>query len=204
MGSTEYRDEGWLREKYHAEGLTLDEMGELCGVTNTTISDWMDRHGIEKLGRREAQRISGKHTDREWLAEQYHGKKRTLADIADECDVGPVTVMNWMERHNIPRREATRHKRVSPARYYMPPDNPYPVVASKCQGEFRQAKVHQLVAIADGADPDKVFSDGEYQCHHRNGVPWDNRPENIGVLSATEHADEHWPDRERAPTGEFL
>jgi len=203
MGSTEYRDEGWLRDKYHAEGLTLSEIGELCGVTNTTISDWMDRHGIEKLGRREAQRISGKHTDREWLAEQYHGNERTLQSLADECDVDRVTIHNWMERHNIPRREATRHKRVSPASFRTIKRG-YERSASKTNGEPKYVLIHQLVAIADGADPEKVFSDGGYQCHHKNGIPWDNRPENIEVLSATDHANEHWPTRERAPTGEFL
>lgn len=48
--------------------------------------------------------------------------------------------------------------------------------------------VHQLVAIANGADPHKVFSDGEYHCHHKNGVRWDNRPGNIEVLSSSEHS----------------
>jgi len=203
MGLTKYHNEGWLREKYHGEGLTLDEMGELCGVTGTTISDWMDRHGIEKLGRREAQRISGKHTDREWLAEQYHGNERTLKSLADECDVDRVTILNWMERHNIPRRDATRHKRVSPAQFLTDHEG-YELVRSKHSGVLKHARVHQLVAIANGSEPAKVFSDGEHQCHHVNGIPWDNRPENIEVLTEREHADEHWPDRERAATGEFL
>ena len=202
MGSKKYHDESWLREKYHGEELTLREIGDLCGVTGTTISDWMKRHGIERRDRRQAQRANGRHTEREWLAEQYHGKGRSLKDMAKDCDVNPVTIMNWMERHEIPRREATHHKHVSPASYHAL-ERGYVRMSSKCDGENKYVFVHQLVAIANGSDPHKVFSKGEYQCHHKNGVRWDNRPENIELLSEKDHADEHWPKRVRTPTGEW-
>ena len=203
MGSKKHHDESWLREKYHGEELTLREIGDLCGVTGTTISDWMDRHGIERRDRRQAQRANGRHTEREWLAEQYHGKGRSLKDIANECDVNPVTIMNWMERHDIPRRTATQHKRNEPANHTFMPTG-YERVASKHKGEFKQAKVHQLVAIANGADPHKVFSGGKYECHHKNRIPWDNRPENVELLDGIEHDEIHAAERERAPTGEWL
>jgi SLT domain-containing protein len=44
---------------------------------------------------------------------------------------------------------------------------------------------HQLVAIADGADPHKVFGGG--QIHHVNGCRYDNRRENIVLLTSQEH-----------------
>lgn len=203
MGSKKYHDPEWLREKYHDERMTMREIAALCDVTNTTIGDWLDRHGIEKRDRREAQRPEGRHTNREWLAEQYHVNGRSLSDIADECDVDKVTIMNWMERHDIPRRDATQHVRESPSNFTTL-ESGYERVASKRNGELDQAKVHQLVAIANGADPYKVFSNGEYQCHHINGVPWDNRPINVEVLEAGEHQDRHWPMRDREDTGEFL
>lgn len=181
----------------------MREIGDMCDVTNTTISDWLSRHGIERRDSREAQRPSGNHTDREWLAEQYHGHSRSLSDIAQECDVNKVTVMNWMERYDIPRRTATQHVRQTPANFTTL-ESGYERVASKKDGEFDQAKVHQLVAIANGADVRKVFSDGEYECHHKNKIPWDNRPENIEILSGKEHDELHADERERAATGEFL
>lgn len=57
--------------------------------------------------------------------------------------------------------------------------------------------VHQLLAIADGADPYKVFSSGEWHVHHDNEIPWDNRPKNLGLLTRTEHLTHHAPEKGR-------
>jgi hypothetical protein len=68
-----------------------------------------------------------------------------------------------------------------------------------------RAYVHQLVAIADGADPDKVFSNGEYNVHHRNCVKWDNRPDNLELVEAgrhhCHHAGQSWPGRRSVSRG---
>ena len=204
MGSKKYHNADWLREKYHGEEMTLREVGDLCGVTDATIGAWMKKHGIERRNRRQAQRAKGRHTEREWLAEQYHGKGRSLKDIANECDVNAVTIMNWMERHNIPRRSYSDHLR-KPKVSRIKIERGYIRLSSRRPNSNGQDSVfeHQLVAIANGADPHKVFSDGEYQCHHKNGIRWDNRPENIELLSGKDHADEHWPKRVRTATGEW-
>lgn len=54
-------------------------------------------------------------------------------------------------------------------------------------GETNVVHVHQLVAIADGADPYKIFSGGTYHTHHDNEVRFDNRPENLEVRPAEDH-----------------
>lgn len=55
----------------------------------------------------------------------------------------------------------------------------------------RYVYVHQLVAIAEGADPAEVFSDGEFSVHHRNGCRFDNRAANLETLRHSEHFGEH-------------
>jgi 5-methylcytosine-specific restriction endonuclease McrA len=52
-----YRDESWLRDKYHSEKLSSAEIAELCDCSKQTILTWMDRHGIEKRSKSEAAKI---------------------------------------------------------------------------------------------------------------------------------------------------
>jgi len=54
----------------------------------------------------------------------------------------------------------------------------------------RYVYVHQLVAIADGASPYLVFSDGDYHIHHRSGFKYDNRAENLDIERNDDHARE--------------
>jgi 5-methylcytosine-specific restriction endonuclease McrA len=42
-----YRDREWLKCQYHEKGLTQREIGELCGVSPTTIRKQMKEFGIE-------------------------------------------------------------------------------------------------------------------------------------------------------------
>ena len=42
-----YRSMRWLREKRFKEGLTLKEIGELCGASNTTIQRWLKKYELD-------------------------------------------------------------------------------------------------------------------------------------------------------------
>ncbi len=203
MASKPYQREAWLREQYHEKGRTLGDIADEFDMTRPGITHWMDKHGIERRGHKEAQQSGGLHTDEEWLREQYHGQDRTLRDMSGEAGVTPAAVLKYMRRYNIPRRDAIHHKKLEPATYRTGRFG-YVMAASKYQGDQDRVKIHQLVAIADGADPAEVFSNGEYECHHKNHIPWDNRPENIELLDGIEHDKIHAAERERADTGEFL
>jgi hypothetical protein len=41
------------------------------------------------------------------------------------------------------------------------------------------------------------------QVHHENGVPWDNRPENLELMRIDEHAKHHYPERDINSKGRF-
>lgn len=55
----------------------------------------------------------------------------------------------------------------------------------------RYVYVHQLLAVAEGADPEDVFSNGLYHVHHANEVRWLNTPENVELVHNRDHARDH-------------
>lgn len=48
------------------------------------------------------------YRERDWLLENYNIQDRTLADIASEFGVTPMTIHHWLRRHDIPTRSRGR------------------------------------------------------------------------------------------------
>lgn len=100
-----HNDTEWLREQYVGKTRSLRDIADKCGVGRDTIWERMKEHGIERRNPGgSACRSEGRYNDPEWLREQYVGKTRPLADIADECDVSKSTIWNRMDEFGIERR----------------------------------------------------------------------------------------------------
>jgi transposase len=94
-------------------------------------------------------------------------------EIADKLGCSHGTVHRWLKRFDIK----------DPVGYFTTPDKGY----EKWRAGESSVYVHRLLAVSEyGVDEvkDKVV-------HHVNGVPWDNRPENIEVLQKSDHHTEH-------------
>jgi transposase-like protein len=134
------------------------------------------------------------HRDKDVLRTLYWDEQLTMAEIADRLGVCRNTIYNWMEKHDIERRDPQQQR----FRFYKPPafvttSNGYRAWQTQWEGERRQVLVHRLLAVSEyGFDAVK-----DNQIHHKNGVKWDNRPENIEVLSPSEHQKRH-PEISRA------
>jgi len=181
-----YRDESWLKQKYLKENKTREEIGSICGVSEGTIQVWLSKFSIQKYTGCE------KYKEEDWLEKQYLDEDRDIQDISAECDVTTTTIRHWLDKFDIEkdRLPGCRFNFTS----YSGTDG-YPTwSATGCNGYPGYLTVHRLVAIADGADPYKVFSDKNYQVHHRNGFKCDNRPSNLELIDRRSHGQHHSPD----------
>lgn len=71
----------------------------------------------------------------------------------------------------------------------------YEYVRDRAGDADQTVYVHQLVVIAAGADPRSVFGP-RVDVHHRNHIPWDNRPANLELEEANPHRRAHLDGRD--------
>lgn len=88
-----------LHELYWTEGLGLKEVGEVLGVSLTTVWKWMEHHGIERRTQGGAVPLNGKT-----LYRLYKVERKTLQEVADHFDCSITRVITHMDRHGIERR----------------------------------------------------------------------------------------------------
>lgn len=131
------------------------------------------------------------------LKELYWGENLYQHEIADRLGVSERQVRRRFNKYDIDTRNPGSSRKPTVPAYQIV--RGYPSWSGyKDKDGFSTVYVHQLLAIAKGADPFQIFSSGDYQIHHKNGVKWDNRPENIDVVTDKEHADKHTENIEKA------
>jgi hypothetical protein len=135
-------------------------------------------------------------TDPEVLETLYWHEGLSMWRIAERLDCSETTVYRNMRKYGIDRRgtgyNSTSGKDVRN-------DNPiylrtrvdgYEQIQHTYRGENYRCYHHQLLMVAMGEDPHKVFSE-EYDCHHKNEIKWDNRSENLELMTKEEHMRHH-------------
>jgi len=130
------------------------------------------------------------HTDPDTLHRLYWGEKKSISQIADMTNMSNHAVRNQMENHGINRRSDSRGAKIRLRKRhpeFRTGDFGYNLVISRCDGERSQVKLSRLLAVAEyGFDA----VEGKH-VHHKNKIPWDDRPENIELLEPSEHAEHH-------------
>lgn len=133
----EDRDRPWtdadlLEELYWGYRLSMEQISNGWGCSGTTISEWLDRHDIERRSRSES-------------IQNYHGSLR----------------------------KANLNTSTRGYEYWSP--------------ENTMVYVHRLMMVAEHGFGAAV----ENHVHHKNGIPWDNRFDNLELLSNSEHQQQH-------------
>ena len=116
----------------------------------------------------------------------YWDEGKSLKEIAEELDCGYSTVRDWMVRHGIERR-SIKEARSTPYVPYHTTTRGTEQWGAAVDGGKKNVYVHRLVAVAEHGFDELVGK----VVHHRNGIPWDNRPENLEVCTQAEHMTKH-------------
>ena len=134
------------------------------------------------------------------LRDLYHRQRLSSRDIAERFGVNKSTILDWMRRNGIERRERAESHRTSmlkkPASLSIHPRG-YEYWKTRYNGDAAYVYVHRLLAVAEYGF-DEVASN---VVHHKNNIEWDNRPENLEVMGRIEHHEEHAKDRDMAEMG---
>jgi len=124
--------------------------------------------------------------DKELVNYLYHEKEMSGPKIADKmgCSISPI-----YDRIEDTRSISEANKiwtRKLPLKVETTEDG-YERFKTKVHGESQSFAHHRLIAVAEYGF--EALSGNIV--HHENGVPWDNRPENLELMPQSEHAREH-------------
>ena len=106
-----YKNKEWLISKYWTEEKTLKEISELCNCNASCVYKNMKKLEIGTRDNVDAQELrfrernsTMKHTNKEWLMEEYVNKKGSLGDIAKEVGCSRNNIFYWCNKLGIDRR----------------------------------------------------------------------------------------------------
>jgi len=190
-----YRNEDTLRNLYHEKRLSLAEVAKECDCTVSTIVRWMDKFGIGRRNRSESHISDKRLLDEEWLREKYHGEMMSITDISELLGLSRMPVYRALERFDIETHSrGYKVETIHPG--FMLHNQGYEIAYAHYydeNGNQRQdrLRLHRLLAVSEHGF-DTVC---DMEVHHKNNVPWDNRPDNLELMSKVEHATHHFEGR---------
>jgi len=126
------------------------------------------------------------HTDKDILEALYWDDGLSQVQISKVVGLSPGGVEYWIKKHNIKQRD--RIEAVRASKYQREA-----TLTTNSEGYLMwttadsHCLVSRLVAVSEFGFESVVGN----EVHHKNGVVWDNRPENLEVKSSREHRQEH-------------
>lgn len=125
--------------------------------------------------------------DEDKLRSEYLEAGRSSYDLADEWGCDSKTVRNWLDEYDIDKRTAKDYHRVEYVSYETTEQGYGRWQHHYGKDRGRSVVVHRLAAVAwYGLDAIK----GKH-VHHKNGVKWDNREENLSFMTPGSHMKHH-------------
>ena len=180
-----YRDPKWLKNEYKWKDKTQTQIANEVGVSPSTISNNVRKHGIVK-----------QRNDEQILHELYHNQNLSSTEIGEILDCDHTTVLDCLHRLEIKVEKSPKECNIS----LTESGDDYKYFQHIFDGQKSVVYSHRLLAVAKYG-PDAVCG---MEVHHKNGVRSDNRYENITLMKPGEHQSHHVQSRERTETGEWV
>ena len=191
----DYKNPDILERLYHDEGMSMEMIAKDLGVAPSTIYNYMKKYKIKtrpQNGISPKNKESKKYTNREKLERMYIEDGKSLQKISEVFGVSDTTILYWLDKYGIERRSAHGHS-VNYAGYITRPDG-YMSWHSWTEEEGHKTVLeHRLLAVCEWG----FEAVCDMEIHHINEIPWDNRIENIQLVTVSGHRSYHATKRER-------
>lgn len=181
-----WRDESVLRELYWEENLSATEVSNELNCEQKTVLTWMGRLDIPR--RETSDYFDSPWDDEELLERLYIEKEENIDEISDRFDCCPSTIYETLNKYGF----HTGSENLIP-KMHVTKDG-----YENVNGDGGKLLIHRLLAVCEFGFDEVCDMD----VHHKNGVPWDNRVENLELMTDGEHSSHHI--NERLERGEQL
>ncbi|MFD1527317.1 MULTISPECIES: HNH endonuclease [Halobacteriales] len=123
--------------------------------------------------------------DKELMEKLYVDEKMAANDIRKLFDCSISTVLKWLDEHGIEKRSIKEAKQLNHGLHANFSTNPQGY--EQWRSGDNNLLVHRLLAVAKFGFEEA----GELHVHHENGLHWDNRPDNLELVSNEDHQKLH-------------
>jgi len=123
----------------------------------------------------------------------YSLRDMTQQQVADELGCSKATIANWLSKHDINTGHSSGWAEPRLTSAVGGEDDGYEYIRYTPVGEDHKVLAHRLLMAVEH-DLDELRGK---DVHHKNEIPWDNRLENLELMTKSEHAAHHRPVEER-------
>jgi len=178
----QYHDPEYLHRERHEKEKFFREIAEENDVAESTI-----RRSFEELG--VPKDIEKSYKNKDYLKEQYWEFGKSIRQIADQNNVSEKTISRWFDNLGIESRASGGESRTANFKTISEYSSTSGYEMWRTIHNYKDYRVlvHRLLAVAEyGLEETK-----NKVVHHKNGIRWDNRPENIELMTNSEHTKIH-------------
>lgn len=199
-----YKDPEVLEELVEGRGLTLQQTAEVLNVSTGTVLRYLKIHQIAGRG---VDIDVPDQLERPWehkgfMRRVYVEEENSLIDLALAIGKSSSFTKKWLQRHGIDVRGIREAQYTSSSGHrnwvrFETDRYGHENWRISIENKDRRVAVHRLLAASKfGFNALK----GK-RVHHKNEIPWDNRPDNLELLTHAEHRGQHekmtWLDKLR-------